>query len=449
MVVPAGERVPNEQLRAVRTALGMSQSEFAAALQRAGHALGEPNGANKRLVQKWESGEHADCRPTYRRALRSLTGLPLERLGFVHAPIDPSVDESVARVGGVAVTGALGIPGGDAARSSSGPWDRLRFGLQPVCRADARVVELVESATLSLFDVERHRPARELLGAVERQVDEVAAALPGTSRETLHRRLAVAGGQGAALAGWLRWECGDEPAAQGWWDVASAVARQTVNGHLLACVFTYMSYACAARADDLAGWQLAHTAVAHAGTDARAKAWSASRAAQSAARVGRRREALAELDLAVMLAANLPCAQPDDMGAPWARFFDQSGVWAAAAAVHSRFGEHRAAMEFAGRALRCLRSDEVKGRAMVLAEVASAAALADEIGCAVDCAREAVNLAFTLESATAIRTLRSLVPALATHAEQSSVGELLLEIKRGPSATTTANAWADVSRELA
>ncbi|MGW0506049.1 helix-turn-helix domain-containing protein [Micromonospora sp. NPDC003241] len=73
---------PNTALRAVRAGMRMSQDDFARALQAAGHRAGEPNDANKRLVQRWESGAIAAPRPVYVRALEVVTGLPIELLGF-------------------------------------------------------------------------------------------------------------------------------------------------------------------------------------------------------------------------------------------------------------------------------------------------------------------------------------------------------------------------------
>jgi hypothetical protein len=60
----------------------MSQDEFARALREAGQRAGVPNDANKRLVQRWESGSTAGPRPLYARALEAVTGLPIESLGF-------------------------------------------------------------------------------------------------------------------------------------------------------------------------------------------------------------------------------------------------------------------------------------------------------------------------------------------------------------------------------
>jgi hypothetical protein len=68
---------PNAALRAVRMGLLMSQDDLARALRDAG-ALD----ANKRLVQRWESGLISSPRPAYARALEVVTGLPIEALGF-------------------------------------------------------------------------------------------------------------------------------------------------------------------------------------------------------------------------------------------------------------------------------------------------------------------------------------------------------------------------------
>lgn len=83
---------PNSTLRAVRLGLLMSQDEFARAIRQAGQNTGTPNDANKRLVQRWESGATAAPRPVYARALESVTGLPIESLGFA-SPVFVRVSE--------------------------------------------------------------------------------------------------------------------------------------------------------------------------------------------------------------------------------------------------------------------------------------------------------------------------------------------------------------------
>ncbi|MDG4784597.1 XRE family transcriptional regulator [Micromonospora sp. WMMD1102] len=76
---------PNTALRAVRLGMRMSQDDFARAIQDAGRRAGQPNDANKRLVQRWESGVIGTPRPVYARALEVVTGLPIESLGFADA----------------------------------------------------------------------------------------------------------------------------------------------------------------------------------------------------------------------------------------------------------------------------------------------------------------------------------------------------------------------------
>ncbi|MFF0222761.1 XRE family transcriptional regulator [Streptomyces sp. NPDC004629] len=73
---------PNSALRAARMGLLMSQDDFARAIRDAGTRAGQPNDANKRLVQRWESGITTSPRPIYARALEAVTGLPIEALGF-------------------------------------------------------------------------------------------------------------------------------------------------------------------------------------------------------------------------------------------------------------------------------------------------------------------------------------------------------------------------------
>jgi hypothetical protein len=64
----------------------MSQDDFARALRVAGERAGQPNDANKRLVQRWEAGIIASPRAVYARALETVTGLPIESLGFTAGP---------------------------------------------------------------------------------------------------------------------------------------------------------------------------------------------------------------------------------------------------------------------------------------------------------------------------------------------------------------------------
>lgn len=77
---------PNTTLQAIRKGMNLSQDEFARAIRDAGHRLGRPNDANKRLVQRWEAGETTTPRGVYVQALEAATGVPVGSLGFIVAP---------------------------------------------------------------------------------------------------------------------------------------------------------------------------------------------------------------------------------------------------------------------------------------------------------------------------------------------------------------------------
>jgi len=252
----------------------MSQSEFAAAIRHAGSALGEPNTCNKRLVQKWESGEHGICRPNYRRGLCAVTRLPYTQLGFMDAALfesDSTSDATTVRPAATSTTQS------DPSHDNGAPLDgessdRLRFALERPEHVDVETINLIESVTASLFDLERHRPSRLLLPTVAQHVNAVAALLAGTRKEPLRQRLAATGGQASALAGWLAFDRNDARSAHRFWDGALAAAQYAADGALLACTLTYLSYSSTERGDPAAAWQLAHSAVRHVGADARSRA---------------------------------------------------------------------------------------------------------------------------------------------------------------------------------
>jgi transcriptional regulator with XRE-family HTH domain len=73
---------PNNQLRAVRRSLHMSQADLAQAVRQAGARAGVPNGCTPQHIQRWEAGLVKEPRGSYLRALETATGQPAENLGF-------------------------------------------------------------------------------------------------------------------------------------------------------------------------------------------------------------------------------------------------------------------------------------------------------------------------------------------------------------------------------
>jgi hypothetical protein len=373
------------------------------------------------LIQKWESGEHVVCRPNYRRALQSVTRTPYEQLGFNGTPNAASLEMAAippARRAESYQSADLGL--------TAEPGDRLRYALERPELADAETVAMAETAVAHLFDLEQHRPARLLAPAVSGHTAEIAALLAGTRRDQLRRRLAAAGGQCAALAGWLAFDRGQAQTAHRYWDSALAAAQYATDGPLLACTLTYLSYSAEERGDPATAWQLAHRAVAHAGTNARARSWMAARAAESAAVLGEESAALAELELAISLADRLtPLTAESTNVLPWVRFFDRCALATMAATVYGRLGDVKAARDAAGWALRTLGEEQVKSRAAALAEIACAAARIGEIDLVADTASKAAELAERLEVTVARRKLRTLMPLLADYRNTAPIRDLL------------------------
>lgn len=388
----------------------MSQSEFAAAVRRAGVTLGEPNDCTKRLVQKWESGEHRDCRPNYQRALQLVTRKPFDELGFGGT----STTLPVIASSSVVQQAEAPVPTPPAG-SALEPADRLLLALERPEYADDESVQAAHAEMDRLFALEQHRPTSSIGEAVNRHTVEVAKLLAGTRSAGLRRRLASIGGASAALAGWLALERGDAAAAHRAWDGALAAANHTGDRLLLACVHGYLSYSAAERGDPALAWQLAHAATEYAGSDVRARAWLIARSGQEAARLGERGPALAAVDSVRELGWNLAAARPGEQAAPCARYVDAAYLAGMVADVYGLLGETRLALDAAGHALRVLGSGWSKARALVLAEVACAAARANVLELLERTAFEAADLAESLEAMLARRKLRAVVAALRQH----------------------------------
>jgi hypothetical protein len=99
----------------------LSQDDFARAIREAGNRAGQPNGATKRLIQRWEAGEIVAPRPVYARALEAVTGRPIASLGF-DLPL-PMARVASDGAGGhdVCGDGAAEIPSRPASAASTAP----------------------------------------------------------------------------------------------------------------------------------------------------------------------------------------------------------------------------------------------------------------------------------------------------------------------------------------
>jgi hypothetical protein len=162
--------------------MNLSQSEFAALIRQAGKELREPNGCTKRVVQNWESGRNASCRPNYRRALQAATGTPYNRLGFRDTSTQPPASSQQS---------SNTAPGN--------PSNHFRYTSTTPTEATEETVMLAQNTIARLFDADQQTPARDLLPTVARYLDDIATLLRSTHDMTLRRRRISGGGQAAAL----------------------------------------------------------------------------------------------------------------------------------------------------------------------------------------------------------------------------------------------------------
>ena len=299
-------RTPNLALRRARQSMRMSQAQFAEAVRAAGNAMGAPNHCTKRLVQKWETGEHAACRPDYLRVLQAVTGLSVRELGFRLLPDESGTATGTDGEGGEGDpehrdgrAAAFAMSGLTVYTSDSmveGSMDRLRHALEHPSMVDSRTAEFVETATSRLFDLQHHSPSRLLAPTVDRHMTTVTSLLTAARHEGVRRKLMICAGRSAMLAGWLAFDRGDTASAHRFWDTSISVAESTVDESLLAGSLTYLSYSAARRGDLATAWQLAHTASLHTPEVPRAAAWATARVALYTAQLGERRAARTALE---------------------------------------------------------------------------------------------------------------------------------------------------------
>jgi hypothetical protein len=424
----------------------LSQAQFAEAIRAAGNAIGAPNHCTKRLVQKWETGEHAACRPDYLRVLQAVTGLSARELGFRVLPDEAGL-AALAEPGSLAATvadgtanhlaatraGAMFAMSGLTEYSANGSiessMDRLRYALDHPSTVDARTAELVEASTSRLFDLQHHSPSRLLAPTVDRHIGTVTSLLTAARHESVRRRLMLSAGRSALLAGWLAFDRADTASAHRYWDTAIGAAEGTVDAQLLAASLTCLSYSAARRGDPATAWQLSHTAAQHALEDRRAAAWATSRAALHAAALGEFDAARAAMDRALELGADLPSPRPGDGGSPWTRFFGRARLLSSTAHVAALTGNKYAA-EYAVQAVDALGPARVKSRAVILAECALVAAVTGELDRCLDHGAAAAALTREMDVSLAADLLYAVVPLVLPYSDTRAIRELLPHLTR-------------------
>lgn len=429
-------RTPNLALRRARQSMMMSQSQFAEAVRLAGLAMGAPNSCTKRLVQKWETGEHKGARLDYVRTLQAVTGLSPRELGFRMTPDDVDQADS-SNVGTAGLSNGV-ASGNIAALISSmdvtadlvleASMNRLHEAVSHPTGVEMRTAVLAHTAISRLFSLEHHSPARLLAPTVERRLATVTALLTAARNEQVRLRLKVSAGHGALLAGWLAFDRGENASALRLWEDASSVAEDANDDSLFAGCLIYQSYAAARRRDFDSAWQFAHYAREHSPLDLRARAWATARLALYAAERNDFPAAESAMHDALRIGHSLPALKPEDECLPWLRFFDRAMLLATTAHTAALIGDPLAP-EYAAQAVGALSNAKVKARAIVLAEAAFAAAYVGEFKLCLDHGSAAVQLTHDLGVSVAADLLHEVVTLLLPEQHDRAVRELLPQLR--------------------
>lgn len=410
-----GPFIRNEALRAARCDAGLSQDGLVARLR----SHGVPS-ANKKQVQRWESGEVAWPQGPYREALRHIFERSPAELGFTD-PEDPMHNRREVLSAAAGLAAAAVLP--------AASYERLEYALthRPgvVTAEDA---EALLHASGVLYDREAHETAAQLTPDLSRHLDLIAALLSvGSLPESVRRTLVLAGGSAACLGGWISHDQGAMHEAAGYWNATINAAKAAGDGPLLSCVLTYQSYVHGGRGDHRTAWALLQQAATHvrARGHAQARAWVTARQAEEAAALGEHATALASLAEAMTAYDYIDPAENADR--PWVRFFDSARLGSMGVAVYGAM-QHPQLVPAADAVMASLGDGREKTRAVILGDVATARFASGDLdaGCAL--ARQALDATVAGEATLGYQRLRALRPRLEEHRDVAAVRQLLPEL---------------------
>ena len=363
---------PTNRLRQFRVQRGWSLDDVANRLHGLAVEIGGPApGVDRNTVSRWERGVRRP-RPYYVQLLGLLYGATPAELGLVPGPQDvehhvPAIPSLETRAMSDAVKRRESLRGVAAGVATpvgleSEPWARLLHALEPRGTVSGDSVADIEAATSGFHLLEHHVPASHLYGRLARHVDQVAGLLERPMPAPLRKRLTVAAGESAALAGWLAWDLRDGARAQSLYDTALFAAREAGDPALQACALAYRSYMEPAPAS-LELLEEARSLI-EPDTYPATYAWLSGREAEERAQLGSSKPALDVLDGGLSAHSS---AQADQERA-WTGFMDSSRMQGFAISTYARLGELEQARQAAGDALAVL--GEQKHSAMILADIA-------------------------------------------------------------------------------
>jgi transcriptional regulator with XRE-family HTH domain/tetratricopeptide (TPR) repeat protein len=362
---------PTNRLRQFRVQCGWSLDDVANRLHALAVEIGGPApGVDRNTVSRWERGVRRP-RPHYVQLLGSLYHATPAELGLVQGPQE--IEHHVPAIHRLETPATDTVKRRDFLRClavgaatpfglDSEPWTRLLHALQPQGTVNEDSVADVEAATSGFHALEHHVPASHLFGRLANHVNQIAGLLERPMAGPLRKRLTVAAGESAALAGWLAWDLRDRGRAQNLYDTALVAAGEAGDPALQACTLAYRSY----MEEAPTSLELLEQARSLIDPDAypATYAWLSGREAEERAQLGSPKPALNVLDGGLSAHSS---AQADQERA-WTGFLDSSRMQGFAISTYGRLGQLAEARQAATDALAVL--GEQKHSAMILADIA-------------------------------------------------------------------------------
>ncbi|MFE2470131.1 helix-turn-helix domain-containing protein [Streptomyces mirabilis] len=266
------------------------------------------------------------------------------------------------------------------AASAAEPWERLTHALSKGRKIDSDAAASLVDRASALHVSEGHLTALELQSEVEGHLDAITALLPRAGEH--ERALTIAGGETAALAGWVAWDLGDHPRAHSYYKVAMECAEAAVHPPLRALALAYASYGAAT--PEKAAELLVQAAKDVRGPgNAAASAWVYGRLAEEAASAGDDTNALRALDRA-RFAYDFADHTVEQA---WVRFVTPYRMDSLALSVYGQLGRQELA-ETADHAVDRLGRELPESGVVVLGDLASALLRGGDLDQGVDVARQ-------------------------------------------------------------
>jgi hypothetical protein len=304
------------------------------------------------------------------------------------------------------------------------PWERLAASLRNPAMLDDSTLNELERRTNDFFLREETTPARALIRDLAAHGDMIGRLSAGSSDPRTQRRLLSVQGETEALTGWLLFDMGKNGAALKRYDSARRAAQGAGDGPLLACVLGYMSYMAETQDDPEEARSLLIEAQHHAiaAHSAGTRSWLAAREAEISATLGDTSSTDRALERAFVA---FDYASPH-RERPWTSFFNASRMGSMAVSSYVRL-RHHALESTAASVLESLSAGENKVRAIVYADLATAAAEAGDFERALDLVSESLDTAMRTETSVAKHHLSDLAARLPTD-ENSRYAKVLREL---------------------